>query len=135
MGLLPDSPLNAITECIIGAAIKVHRALGPGLLESAYQVCLAFEMARSGLHVVTDVSLPVVYEGIRLDCGYRIDAVVEHTVVVEVKSVAQLAPIHDAQLLTYLKLAGLPAGLLVNFNVSQLKEGLRRRLNKDALQR
>lgn len=130
MALLPVSPrLNATTEAIIGAAIKVHRALGPGLLESAYQVCLAFEMRRSGLTVATDVALPLVYEGVRLDCGYRLDAIVDGLVVVEIKSVSQLVPIHDAQLLTYLKLTGLPAGLLINFNVPLLKDGVKRRLN------
>ena len=130
MALLPTSPrLNATTEAVIGAAIRVHRALGPGLLESAYQVCLAFEMRRSGLEVATDVALPIVYEGIRLNCGYRLDAMVDNLVVVEIKSVSQLLPIHDAQLLTYLKLTGLPAGLLINFNVPLLKNGVRRRLN------
>jgi GxxExxY protein len=110
----------------------VHRALGPGLLESAYQVCLAFEMGRTGLDVATDVPLPLVYEGIRLECGYRIDAIVDSLVVVEIKSVGQLAPIHEARLLTYLKLTGLPAGLLINFNVPLLKQGVKRRLNPNS---
>jgi len=118
--------LNEITEKTIGAAIKVHRALGPGLLESAYETCLAFELAELGLTVVRQQPMPVVYRGVRLDCGYRTDLTVENEVIVEVKSVARLEPIHEAQLLSYLKLSNRRVGLLMNFNVKLLRHGLRR---------
>jgi GxxExxY protein len=118
--------LNKITEAIIGAAIQVHRALGPGLLESAYEACLEYELAQLGLRVERQKPLPVVYRDVRLDCGYRIDLLVEDSVVVEIKSVDQLAPIHNAQLLSYLRLSGHQLGLLINFNVKMLKNGVRR---------
>jgi GxxExxY protein len=118
--------LNQITERIIGAAIEVHRALGPGLLESAYQACLAFELAQRGLHVEQQKPLPVVYRDVRLDCGYRLDLVVEDQVIIEIKAVDKLAPIHEAQLLSYLRLSGCQVGLLINFNVDILKHGIRR---------
>ena len=118
--------LNEITEKIIGGAITVHRALGPGLLESAYETCLAFELAELGLMVVRQQPLPVVYRGVRLDCGYRTDLIVENDVIVEVKSVSRLEPIHNAQLLSYLKLSNRRVGLLINFNVKLLRQGLRR---------
>lgn len=121
--------INEITEKIIGAAIAVHRELGPGLLESAYEACLAFELAQQGLKVEAQRPLPVVYRGVRLDCGYRLDLLVEDAVVVEVKAVEALAPIHEAQLLSYLKLSGCTVGLLINFNVVMLKDGLRRMVN------
>ena len=118
--------LDSITEQIIGAAIAVHRALGPGLLESAYEACLAFELTERGLKVERQKPLPVVYRGVRLECGYRLDLLVEDVVIVEIKSVDALAPIHKAQMLSYLKLAGLKVGLLINFNVKVLTDGVRR---------
>jgi len=108
------------------AAIKVHRALGPGLLESAYHACLAYELRQQQLEVEKEMALPVVYKGITLDCGYRIDLLVEHAVIVELKAVQELTAIHEAQILSYLKLAGCPVGLLINFNVRQLTEGIKR---------
>ncbi len=119
---------NELTEKIIGAAIEVHRNLGPGLLESAYEECLEFEFKASGLSVARQMALPVVYKGHNLDCGYRLDLLVENAVVVELKAVDKLLPIHDAQLLTYLKLGGWKIGLLLNFNVPVLKQGIRRRV-------
>jgi GxxExxY protein len=121
--------LNAITEMIIGAAIQVHRVLGPGLLESAYQACLAYELAKRGLAVEQQKPLPLVYEQVKLECGYRMDLLVEHSVVVEVKSVEALAPIHEAQTLSYLRLSGCQLALLINFNVTVLKDGIRRFIN------
>jgi GxxExxY protein len=110
----------------VDAALQVHKALGPGLLESAYEHCLAFEIARRGLAVQRQLALPIVYEGERLDAGYRLDLVIEGTVIIEVKSIDALAPIHDAQVLTYLKLSGLRVGLLMNFNVALFRQGLKR---------
>jgi len=121
--------LNQITESIIGAAIEVHRALGPGLLESAYEACLAFELGECGLKVEQQKPLPIVYRRVRLDCGYRLDLLVQEAVVVEVKVVDRLAPIHKAQLLSYLRLSGLKVGLLINFNVRILKDGIVRMVN------
>ena len=121
--------LNTITENIIGAGIKVHRALGPGLLESAYEACLAFELAKRGLRVVAQKPLPLVYEEVKLECGYRIDLLVEDSVIVEIKSVDAVAPIHEAQIMSYLKLSGCKVGLLINFNVTVLKDGIRRFVN------
>jgi len=121
--------LDRITDAVIGAAISVHRALGPGLLESAYQSCLAFEVRDRGLQVEQEKPLPVVYREVKLDCGYRLDLMVEGAVIVEVKAVEALAPIHRAQLLSYLKLSGCPVGLLINFNVAVLKDGIRRLVN------
>jgi len=121
--------LNHITETILGAAIRVHRALGPGLLESAYEACLAYELGQGGFKVERQHPLPVVYREVRLDCGYRIDLLVAGSVIVELKAVDKLAPIHDAQLLSYLKLSGCTVGLLINFNVKVLKDGVRRIVN------
>lgn len=121
--------LNQITEGIIGAAIEVHRDLGPGLLESAYETCLAFELVERGLKVEQQKPLPVVYREVKLDCGYRLDLLVEEAVIVEVKAVDRLAPIHKAQLLSYLRLSGCKVGLLINFNVKVLKDGIRRVVN------
>jgi len=121
--------LNDLTEKIIGCAIKVHRVLGPGLLESAYEVCLVHELRKAGLKAERQVALPVIYEGLRLDADYFIDILVEDTVVIELKSVEHLLPIHEAQLLTYLKLANKKLGLLINFNVTLLKNGIKRRIN------
>lgn len=118
--------INDITEIIIGAAIDVHKELGPGLLESAYEACLVYELAGHGLKVECQKSLPVTYHGVYLDCGYRIDLLVEGKVVVELKAVEKLEPIHEAQLLSYLKLSGCKLGLLINFNVKILKDGVKR---------
>ncbi|HYG73833.1 MAG TPA: GxxExxY protein [Planctomycetota bacterium] len=119
---------NGITETVIGAAIEVHRSLGPGLLESTYESCLAYELSQRGLRFETQKALPVVYKEVRLDCGYRIDFLVEDLVIVELKSVEEIAPIHEAQLLSYLKLSGRKVGLLINFNVKMLKDGIKRRV-------
>jgi GxxExxY protein len=116
------------TEAIIGAAIEVHRELGPGLLESAYEECFCHELHLRGLNFLRQVELPVTYKGIKLDCGYRLDVLVEDAVVVELKSIEQILPIHQAQLLTYLRLAGKKVGLLINFNVAVLKNGIVRRV-------
>ena len=124
--MIEADQINRITERIIGAAIEVHRALGPGLLESTYQACLAHESRQQGLEVETQKELPVVYKGVTLDCGYRIDLLVEHTVIVELKAVQEVNAVHEAQLLSYLKLSGCPVGLLINFNVRQLTEGIKR---------
>ena len=121
--------LDGITQNIIGAAIQVHRTLGPGLLESAYEACLAFELAKCGLEFEQQKPLPLVYEPVRLDCGYRIDLLVEGSVVVEIKAVDGLSPIHDAQVMSYLKLSGCKVALLINFNVRALKDGIRRFVN------
>jgi len=117
-----------LTEAIIGAAIEVHRALGPGLLESAYEQCLMHELEHCGLRVRNQVPLPLVYKGLQLECGYRIDLVVEETVVIELKAVEALLPIHEAQLITYLKLSRMSVGLLINFCVPVLKNGIVRRV-------
>jgi GxxExxY protein len=121
--------LDAITRKIIGAAIEVHKRLGPGLLESAYATCLAFELRHVGVKVEEQKPLPVIYRDVKLDCGYRLDLVVEDSVVIEIKAVERLAPIHDAQLLSYLRLSGMRVGLLINFHVQVLKNGLRRIVN------
>jgi GxxExxY protein len=121
--------INAISGKIIGACIEIHKALGPGLLESAYQECLCYELSVAGLEFERERSLPVAYKNVRLDCGYRLDLVVEGAVVVELKNVDRLAPIHSAQLLTYLRLAKLPLGLLINFNVPVLTQGVKRIAN------
>ncbi len=124
----PDEyPHGELTERIIGAAIKVHRALGPGLLESAYEVCLADEMEREGLAFERQVALPVEYEGRRLDCGYRLDFLVADAVIVELKCVDKVIAIHEAQLLTYLRLARKNVGLILNFNVEMLRQGITRK--------
>jgi GxxExxY protein len=117
---------DEIARDIVDAAFRVHAALGPGLLESAYEVCLAHELTRRGRSVQAQLALPVGYEGIKLDAGYRIDLLVNGVVVVEVKSVEALAPIHDAQVLTYLRLSGRRLGFLINFNVARLKQGIKR---------
>jgi GxxExxY protein len=121
--------INQLTKEIIGAAIEVHRTLGSGLLESAYETCLSFELAERGLNVDRQKPLPVIYKGNRLEAGYRLDLLVEDQVIVEVKAVDQLAPIHQAQLLSYLKLSGCRVGLLINFNVQILMKGFKRLIN------
>lgn len=118
--------VNEVTKAIIGAAIDIHRALGPGLLESTYEACLEYELLQRGLQVERQKPLPVVYRDVRLDCGYRVDLLVEDSVIVEVKSVERLLPIHEAQLLSYLRLSGHRIGLLMNFNTKVLKDGIRR---------
>jgi len=118
-----------VSHAVITAAMKVHTELGAGLLESAYKTCLAFELRRSGLTCATEVPVPVVYCGIKVDAGYRLDLLVENMVVVEIKSVDAICPIHHAQLITYLKLSGKSLGLLINFNVVHLKEGIKRFVN------
>jgi GxxExxY protein len=118
-----------ITERIIGAAINVHTALGPGLLESTYQACLSHEFMTTGLHFESQVALPVVYRDIRLDIGYRLDFVVEDVVIVEIKAVEKILPVHLAQSLSYLKLKPCSVGLLINFNVVHLRSGIRRVVN------
>lgn len=121
---------NLITEKIIGAAIAVHKELGPGLLESAYQECLFYELLQQDVLVEKEKPLPLVYKDVKLDCGYRIDLLVEKRIVVEIKSVDTLNDIHMAQVLTYLKLNNNRIGLLINFNVTQLTNGLKRIINK-----
>jgi GxxExxY protein len=115
-----------LTEKIIGAAIEVHRELGPGLLESSYHACLAHELELRGLTLQREIPLPVVYKGVHLDCGYRIDLIVERKVLLELKTVEKLNPVHEAQLLTYLKLSGLKVGLLINFNSAVLRNSIKR---------
>lgn len=118
--------VNNLTHQIIGAAIEVHKTLGPGLLESTYEECLCHEFDLRQTHYKRQQALPVRYKGIKLDCGYRIDLLVENSVILELKAVEALEPIHEAQLLTYLKLTGFKIGLLINFNVPVLKQGIKR---------
>jgi GxxExxY protein len=117
-----------LTEQIIGAAIEVHKELGPGLLESAYATCLCRELELRGVEFEHEKEMPVEYKGIKLDCGYRLDLLVDRRVVLELKAVDDLEPIHEAQLLTYLHLSGVRVGLLINFNVPALKDGIQRRV-------
>ena len=120
---------NELSNIIIGAAIEVHRELGPGLLESAYRDCLEYELKQRGVYVEREVFQPVTYKGIRLDCGYRLDLFVENLVIIEIKTVESLQPIHTAQLLTYLRLKQRWLGLLIHFNVPVLRNGIKRLLN------
>ena len=120
--------INRVTEAIIGAAIEVHRTLGPGLLESAYCECLCRELSVRGVPFQREKPLPLEYKGVRLECGYRLDLLVANSVVVEVKAIETIAPVHEAQLLTYLRLGGWRIGLLINFNVAILKQGIRRKI-------
>lgn len=121
--------VNHVSRVVVDCAMKVHSALGPGLLESAYEACLAYELQKSGLQVASQVTLPVVYEGVRLDVGYRIDLLVEDCLVVELKAVEAVLPVHEAQIISYLKLSGNKLGLLINFKVPHLKDGIRRFVN------
>jgi GxxExxY protein len=121
-----------ITERILGAAIAVHRALGPGLLESTYEACLAFELVDRGLSIARQAALPVVYRGVRIDCGYRLDLVVDGRVIVEIKAVERILPVHEAQILTYLRLSEMPVALLLNFNVPLMKDGIKRFVGRPA---
>jgi GxxExxY protein len=120
---------NEVSGQILDAALKVHKTLGPGLLESVYRACLTHELRSRGLRVRTEISMPVIYEGVRIDAGYRIDMLVEETVVVELKAVEKVIPVHEYQTLTYLRLSGYHLGLLLNFNVPQLRNGVRRIVN------
>ena len=128
-GLGGSSELNLLTQQIIGAAMRVHTALGPGLLESAYEACLAHELNQSGHRVVRQKRLPIQYRDLRLDEGYRIDLLVDERVIVELKALEQLHPVHEAQLLSYLRLSSCEVGLLINFHVSHLRDGIRRVIN------
>jgi GxxExxY protein len=119
---------NELTEAVIGAAIAVHRELGPGLLESAYDACLCYELSRRDIPFQRQVPLPVRYESVSLDCGYRLDLLVADVLAVELKAADRLEPIHEAQLITYLRLGGWKVGLLINFNVQVLTKGIRRRV-------
>ena len=127
--MIEKERLDSITGTIINCAIEIHRALGPGLLESTYEACLAFELIEQGLKIERQKPLPVVYRGVKLDCGYRLDILVEESVIVEIKVVDHPAPIHKAQLLSYLRLSGCKVGLLINFNVKILKSGIVRMVN------
>lgn len=120
--------VNEITEKVIGASIDVHKVLGPGLLESAYEECLCYELDQRNITFARQYNLPIRYKGVSIDCGYRIDLLVEKKVVVELKAIERLLPIHDAQLLSYLKLGDWKVGLLINFNVPVLKQGIRRKI-------
>ncbi len=124
-------PYSELTGRIIDASIEVHRTLGPGLLESTYRACLAHELTMRGHDVRVEYAIPVTYKGYHVDCGYRVDVLVDDTAVVELKAIERLHPVHQAQVLTYLRLAGLPVGLLINFNQQLLKDGLRRLVNAD----
>jgi len=121
---------NEISNIVIGLAIEVHKSLGPGLLESAYKECLYYKIMRSGLNVEKEKPMPLIFEEVKLDCGYRIDILVENKVVIEIKSVEALNDVHLAQTLTYMKLGNFKLGLLINFNVVLLKDGIRRVVNK-----
>ncbi len=121
--------INEVTGAVVDGAMKVHSVLGPGLLESAYQACLAYELRKRGLEVITQFELPVIYDEIKIDLGYRVDLLVEGSVVVELKTVSKIAPVHEAQLLSYLKLGNFRAGLLINFHAARLKDGIKRMVN------
>jgi GxxExxY protein len=130
LGEISDNQkINQITEKIIGCAISVHRGLGPGLLESAYEECLCYELVQENLKFDRQMPLPVVYKGVKLDCGYRMDLVIEDLVIIEIKAVERIIPVHEAQLLSYLKLYNKKVGLLFNFHVSVLKNGMKRIVN------
>jgi GxxExxY protein len=122
-------PMNSVSGAVVDSAMTVHSALGAGLLESAYQACLAYELRQRGLRVRTQVPLPVTYKTITIELAYRSDLLVENQLVVEIKTVNKLLPVHNAQLLSYLKLGGYHAGLLINFNVPHLRDGIRRMVN------
>ena len=121
--------MNEITELIIGAAIQVHRVLGPGLMESAYEACLKHELQKYNLKTLSQLELPLIYDGVKINVGYKIDLLVEDVIIVELKVVKSLLPVHEAQLLSYLKLSGKRLGLLINFNVLYLKNGIKRMIN------
>ena len=121
--------LNEISAQVVDAAMKVHTALGPGLLENAYEICLKYELEKRDLRVQQQVALPVMYDGVRIDLGYRLDLLVEDQVIVELKTVDRMIPVHEAQLLSYLKLSNRRLGLLINFNVVHLRTGIKRMVN------
>ncbi|MEO0587726.1 MAG: GxxExxY protein [Planctomycetota bacterium] len=121
-----EAPSNELTGKVIGCAIEVHRELGPGLLESAYEACLCWELEQAGLHAERQKSLPVEYKGNQLDVGYRVDLIVEQSVLLELKTVDAILPVHEAQLLTYLRLSGIRTGLILNFTTAVLREGIKR---------
>ena len=128
--MLEKDRLDQLSHRVSGAAIEVHRHIGPGLLESAYQSCLVFELKQLGMRVEEQRPLPVIYKQVKLDCGYRLDVVVEDEIIAEIKAIEKLLPIHDAQLLSYLRLANKRVGLLMNFHVPVLKDGLKRIVNE-----
>ena len=127
--------VNQVTGSVVTAAIRVHSLLGPGLLESAYQACLAHELKKRGLAVASQVGLPVVYDGEKIELGYRMDLVVENIVIVEIKCVEAIHPVHHAQLLSYMRLSGMNVGLLINFHVAHLRDGIKRMVNGHDWQR
>ncbi|MFN2399154.1 MAG: GxxExxY protein [Gemmatimonadaceae bacterium] len=127
---MSNGKIYDVSGQVVDAAMKVHSALGPGLLEGAYEACLVHELRKRGLRVIAQLPIPVVYDGIRIELGYRADLLVGDAVVVELKAVAKLLPIHEAQLLSYLKLSGHCVGLLINFHVLHLKDGIKRMVNK-----
>jgi GxxExxY protein len=127
--VIPISNMNRLTGTIIAAALRVHSALGPGLLESAYEACLLYELRKQGIRAISQVLLPVVYDGVTIDLGYRMDLLVEDSVVVELKCVDSINSVHEGQLLSYLRLSGKRVGLIVNFHVAHLRDGIRRFLN------
>jgi len=124
-----SEPSYELTSQIIAASIEVHKRLGPGLLESGYEACLIYELHKHGLKAIRQVEMPIIYDEVKIDVGYRIDILVEDTVVLELKSVEKIIPLHEAQLLSYLKLSGKKVGLLINFNVTRLKDGITRMMN------
>jgi GxxExxY protein len=128
-GKMSKYNLNDLSAAVVDSAIQVHRALGPGLLESAYEACLVYELRKHALSVQSQVGLPVVYDEVKLEVGYRIDLLVENQIIVELKAIAAIQPIHEAQLLSYLKLSNLKIGLLLNFNVKLMKDGIKRIVN------
>jgi len=121
--------INRITSMIIESAIRIHRTVGPGILEKAYFGCLCYELVSAGLKIQTQKELPLLYQGVKIDCAYRADLIVEESVIVEVKAIESLAPIHSRQLLTYLRIAHLPVGLLLNFGALTMKQGIERVVN------
>ena len=121
--------MNFVTGLVVDSAIRVHSRLGPGLLEGAYEACLAHEIKKRNVDVIAQMQLPIIYDGVRLDIGYRLDLLVAHSVIVELKTVEKLKPIHEAQLLSYLRLSGHKVGLLINFHVPRLREGIKRMVN------
>lgn len=126
---LSESEINHRTGAIINSALKVHSLLGPGLLESAYKACLAHELRKRGFDVTSEFPIPLIFDGLRMDVAYKADLLIDSAIIVEAKCVDRLAPIHDAQILSYLKLSGLRAGLLINFHELHLKDGIRRKVN------
>ena len=126
---VPAAKLDSIGDVVVDSALRVHTALGPGLLESAYEVCLIHELTKRGLRARRQVALPVVYDGLRLDAGFRIDVLVDESVVLEIKAVEMLTTVHTAQLLSYLRLGNFRLGYLLNFNVNRMKDGIRRLVN------